>query len=418
MSILTRCPHCQTCFRVTDEQLKMASGKVRCGHCMGVFNAREARVEEKQPPREQPAPAPKKPAPPTEPPPAPKAPKTAEPERPLSADEEDMIFADNPEEDETEAGYTGSNTVLEGDELSDTFLALDKDAEGHEDFDAEEEPEPVDESWAEQMLTEESVRDAGTGSDTAPQKDAPAKKAAPTAQEKAPPAKPEPHEPEFEIPDTGSRQRDELPPDEPPLTAGTRATAPPETGEKPDFRELRPEPLAVDTGKARGWGRRLLWLLIILGLLGVIVSQLAYFQFNRLSRVPMLRPFYEIGCRFAGCQLPPLVDVQKISSEKLVVRSDPNNPALLVVDAIIVNHARYEQPFPAIALTFANLNNDVVAQRVFHPDEYLKGDAKGMKAMPPETPFRIELRIKDPGQDAVNYNIEFVPEQTSQSPSQ
>ena len=35
----TRCPECDTTFRVTSEQLTAAGGKVRCGHCRMVFNA-------------------------------------------------------------------------------------------------------------------------------------------------------------------------------------------------------------------------------------------------------------------------------------------------------------------------------------------------------------------------------------------
>lgn len=35
----TRCPGCQTVFRVTPEQLKARTGQVRCGHCQAVFNA-------------------------------------------------------------------------------------------------------------------------------------------------------------------------------------------------------------------------------------------------------------------------------------------------------------------------------------------------------------------------------------------
>jgi len=35
----TRCPACDTVFRVTSEQLRLKAGKVRCGHCQGVFNA-------------------------------------------------------------------------------------------------------------------------------------------------------------------------------------------------------------------------------------------------------------------------------------------------------------------------------------------------------------------------------------------
>ena len=37
--MLTRCPACETSFRVTPEQLKLRAGKVRCGKCQSVFNA-------------------------------------------------------------------------------------------------------------------------------------------------------------------------------------------------------------------------------------------------------------------------------------------------------------------------------------------------------------------------------------------
>lgn len=35
----TRCPACDTVFRVTAEQLRLKAGKVRCGQCQTVFNA-------------------------------------------------------------------------------------------------------------------------------------------------------------------------------------------------------------------------------------------------------------------------------------------------------------------------------------------------------------------------------------------
>lgn len=37
----TRCPGCKTVFRVTDAQLALRDGQVRCGHCRTVFNGRE-----------------------------------------------------------------------------------------------------------------------------------------------------------------------------------------------------------------------------------------------------------------------------------------------------------------------------------------------------------------------------------------
>lgn len=37
--MLTQCPHCETVFRVSAEQLSVAAGRVRCGQCAGVFDA-------------------------------------------------------------------------------------------------------------------------------------------------------------------------------------------------------------------------------------------------------------------------------------------------------------------------------------------------------------------------------------------
>ncbi len=42
----THCPHCDTFFRVTSEQLKSAQGNVRCGRCFGTFNALKHLVDE------------------------------------------------------------------------------------------------------------------------------------------------------------------------------------------------------------------------------------------------------------------------------------------------------------------------------------------------------------------------------------
>lgn len=45
MSAITNCPSCQTQFIVTEEQLNQHHGKVRCGHCLHVFNARDELVK-------------------------------------------------------------------------------------------------------------------------------------------------------------------------------------------------------------------------------------------------------------------------------------------------------------------------------------------------------------------------------------
>ena len=45
----TKCPECNAIFRVTEEQLSMADGLVRCGICDAVFNGREHIEEDHDP---------------------------------------------------------------------------------------------------------------------------------------------------------------------------------------------------------------------------------------------------------------------------------------------------------------------------------------------------------------------------------
>ncbi|WP_166257440.1 DUF3426 domain-containing protein [Marinobacter salicampi] len=400
-TLLTRCPHCATRFRVTNEQLGIAKGKVRCGNCMEVFNA----IEHQEKDGGKPAAAP------------------ASPIGTDSADatEEDFVFQDNPDEDATEGSYAGNQSTFSDDELSDSFRSFEeKTTSGFDAPDDDDHSENIDESWAEAILSEESPpsrsfpphkpqepESPADEPDLEPQADKPGQIGY-QAEEFPGSGTQEPQKPAFELaPDPDQPVPEEPGSDldaasEPSLAAEPRATA--ET-----YRNLSYEPIAVGKSPSRGWLRKTVWSLVILALLATLIAQVSYFQFDRLSAQPELRPIYEKACDLVGCELEPLSAIDQIQSRKLVVRTDPEDRNALIVDAVIVNEAAFEQPFPAIGLTFSNLNGDVVAQSVFSPEDYLAGDAQDMEAMPPDTPVRIAINIRDPGRDAVNYNISFRP---------
>ena len=50
MNLVTRCPACETMFKVTPDQLKIADGWVRCGRCSEVFEASLVPPEHAEPP--------------------------------------------------------------------------------------------------------------------------------------------------------------------------------------------------------------------------------------------------------------------------------------------------------------------------------------------------------------------------------
>ncbi|WP_203299560.1 DUF3426 domain-containing protein [Marinobacter sediminum] len=404
-SLQTQCPKCETRFRVTDEQLGIAKGKVRCGNCLSVFNAIEHQVM----PRSSSKPAPVQ----TEP----------ETSGDYRTPEEDFVFADNPEEDASEGPYAGTKLTFSDDELSDSFRTMDGQS-GTDFQDAVDDgtTKDVDESWAEAILQETAKPASKPAPEPEPPEEAQASEPEPDDSYNTVEPFPDPSfdpeiTPDFELEAEAesapqARQADDFyepfgndkefdfDVDDDQLSEPMAATLP--------YDNLRREPVSV-RGDNSGKLRTVIWSVVVLSLIGILVAQVTWFQFDRLSAIPELRPFYEKGCALASCELKPLINVDAIQSRKLVVRTDPDNRSQLVVNAVIINRADFEQPFPAIALTFSNLNGDVVAQSIFTPDEYLAGEGQNLSAMPKDTPVRIAIDIRDPGKDAVNYNLNFRP---------
>ncbi len=403
---LTRCPHCQTRFRVTPGQLAAAHGKVRCGHCMKVFNALDYAEASEPPPEDSSSePVSEETAQPeaeetTEE--APAAEEHAQQEKTPDTDEDDeLIFDDNPEEDAQEKGYSGTKADSDY-EYDETFLAIEKGETPtfYDTFD-EDEDQPLvdDESWAESLLEEEGVSD---------------ERPAPQDDWELP--DPDPLEHELEFDDRDSRQKTRATSSEKPATEQNDATSEPAAAasrEAPDkepdiWQDLRSQPVAAPASDRRRLSKAL-WPVLATALVALLVYQVGWVHQDRLAQVPELRPWYESWCDLTGCELRPLQDVERIESRQLIVRSHPDQDNALLVEATLVNRAGFSQPFPAIALSFSNLNNDIVAQRVFQPREYLGGDARDLESMPPATPFRVSLSLQDPGRDAISYRIDFLP---------
>jgi len=140
----------------------------------------------------------------------------------------------------------------------------------------------------------------------------------------------------------------------------------------------------------------------------ILLIQIATFRFDILSKNENYRPYYETACKLIGCQLPNLIDTNKIRATNLVVRSHPSQADSLIIDAILINNASFGQPYPALKLEFSDLNNQLLASRDLQPSEYLRGELSGATKMPGNQPIQLSLSIIDPGETAVNYQIRVI----------
>ncbi len=154
----------------------------------------------------------------------------------------------------------------------------------------------------------------------------------------------------------------------------------------------------------RRW-RRLVWTLAcLLALLG-IAGQYAWYNRDALALDPRLRPLYALACARIGCVLPSLRDFAQIHSEALHIRPAPGRPGLLLVDALLSNHAPFTQDFPGLEIVFSDMRGQVLASRLFLPQEYLEPQVLQLPGMPSREPVSAHFEIVDPGEDATNYQL-------------
>ncbi|MBY6211865.1 DUF3426 domain-containing protein [Microbulbifer agarilyticus] len=428
--LVTRCPHCSTSFHVSEPQLRAARGAVRCGSCLQVFRADENIVFNE----DDPQPANKK---------AieelledddflihddidldgddqaakedlPKSAKAA-PKQPAQAPTADKKSDDSPLIDdafgEQQWQELGSE---EDDDRQGDLLDLNSDLDRIGDT--------SDNPWAEEMAREESSN-TRHGSATQSADDLFAE--------------------QFEATDgTGTPNHDELlasPTEDYAQTDEFALHSDDQPGSLPDAR-LDPSELNarhLDSGQLESapllpkdqlissigaapiemsWQPKRhhiiptwLWALGSLLLMLGLAAQTAYFGFDTLSKREPWRNLYAQVCPYIGCTLPPQVDINAIHTANLVVRSHPTIPGALAVEAVLLNRAPFDQPFPSLQLRFTDLKNSPVASRHFSPRDYLRGELSGRRLMPAGNPVHIALDIVDPGADAVNYELRIAP---------
>ncbi|MEM8768592.1 MAG: DUF3426 domain-containing protein [Pseudomonadota bacterium] len=467
--LITRCPNCGTQFRVTENQLAVASGRVRCGACLTVFQgidhlildeeegfstgteadaALDALLDELEPVAsgavggadvgqlaENTAPETR-----------------VDAELPEAAMEAPSQLYGGFEE-EAEAGLgPEAGDDLSSDAALKELAAYAADLESKSEAEAQqvEAPDSTDEVWdtavepkapADPALPAESGALAMAGVEA----DAGEGSAEPLDREDASPmvseteaTRPEPDEDWLnEDYEKWIEPRDEsleqmvdevvaapvvVPSESAMAAASTEPVAAAEGGAAgADTSEGAPTPDAVaDSGlssaeKPAQFGEvsfarepvRLWAAALAAGLAVLLALQIVYLQLPDWSRDPGWRGFYEGFCGLFGCELPELRAVDALRTRNLVVRSHPELADVLVVDVMIVNQAPFAQRYPDLELRFAAVSGVLVAGRSFTPEEYLAGEARATDLMPPQTPVQVSLEILDPGEDAVNYTLSF-----------
>jgi predicted Zn finger-like uncharacterized protein len=384
---ITRCPHCDTSFRVTETQLLIADGSVRCGACMHVFQAEDYIISPLLDVTERIA-----------------------IESAYWADFEDyvlQVFPRRPNRDENDvSSRQGYRTLsesqdrenIEGSISDDTDVERDSSQAGAHDAEdvmvffleyIQVHPgvSPSSESFNLVGVGTPSGNDVELGDG--------------------------PHLETDSFSETDSYSDTDY--EEYKASIGStaaRASGSVEVEQIDDTifdLDLQEDPGLLIQDKRRLFRARSLRWLPGIGFLCLIgFLQYAYFNLDVYSQQENYRDWYLKACRLVSCDVPVYGNIDELQTSQLVIRTHPDTERALMIDVLLRNSAEFRQNFPGLRLRFFDLNGELVAGRIFRVSEYLGGELRGLKYIPAETEVRLSLEILDPGENALGYQMDVV----------
>ena len=113
------------------------------------------------------------------------------------------------------------------------------------------------------------------------------------------------------------------------------------------------------------------WFLVIAGFVFLLGLQVKYFFVEKYAQNEHYRPYLELFCKVAACDLPPQKNLYGFTLTHTKIDLHPTQPGAMRLMVKLVNEAEFEQAYPALQLTFTDRVGRVVGRRTFGPGLYL-----------------------------------------------
>jgi predicted Zn finger-like uncharacterized protein len=357
MSLLTKCPACQTYYRVVPDQLRISDGWVKCGQCGDIFDA-SLHLIEIDPDAGSPNPASELDAP---------------PETRLEGSPEALAKPNqNPVAPELGSYADPSSMRVDTPRETDQARGDIPGAVGTDHVGAAK--RQIEPTWA----THETELEASP--DVVPQLEFPEDK--PTVDADPPP------EPKL------VRWDDDMP-----SPAGTdpvfnlRAESAPEVAALEEAAPEAPVTFLREEQVQSVWRKPLVrggLILLALLLLVMLVGQWVYVERDRLSATrPALKPTLQAFCDWTGCAIQPMRQIEAMTIESVAFNKLEKDTYKL--SFLVKNAGEFPLAYPAVELVLTDAQDQAAYRRVLTSSEL--GSKVTELAAGAEWPVTVDLRI-------------------------
>lgn len=197
--------------------------------------------------------------------------------------------------------------------------------------------------------------------------------------------------------------------------AAAAAAAAAAASAQPGFSALSPDegaaPFAVTREApargARRTGWRIVGALLALVLLALLAAQVAWWMRETVMvNWPASQRFYVQACEQLGCRVLPPRDIDGLQVEPSDLRQ-VDDPHHLELKVPLRNHFDVALAYPAIELTLLDRQNNVVVRRVLWPQDYVAPGTRIEAGLPARTTQTIVVRLDTGTVVASNFRIEI-----------
>lgn len=149
-----------------------------------------------------------------------------------------------------------------------------------------------------------------------------------------------------------------------------------------------------------------LWFIGILILIVFSIAQTVYYQRYKLIKTPRFQQQVLSLCEIIPCGKQQFSSINQIKLLERNVFTHPVTSNALMVTGSFVNQAPFPQRLPRMLVSLFDIKGELIANRVFGPEEYLQ-DSDNKTSAKIDIPVQFRLEIVDPGTDALTYEFEF-----------
>ena len=168
-----------------------------------------------------------------------------------------------------------------------------------------------------------------------------------------------------------------------------------------------PETAGFAATTKSGARNRNAWMAAAVVLLALTLLNLFFVSGDTLLAHPKVRAALEGMGAVDAAPAPVYRDLELLHLASSEMHSHPTLDETLVLTATIVNRADREQPYPELQVTLFDAQNQVLASRIFAPEEYVAANSRPGSGMPPGAYLPVIMELLDPGDHAVGFEMKF-----------